>query len=309
MIMKYKNILLLMIMAMISIASAQDTEYEGGYAGSFLRMGLGARNLALGNSGVALHNSTADFYYNPALVGYNEDKSFTTGYTFLTLDRKFNYLGFTLPLPPSAAISVNWIHTGVDDIQGRDFTGYPDEKYTTGEDALMLTFGNKMSEKLAFGFSFKYVRHSLLDITGSGLGFDAGVMVQVIDGLTLGFQAKDLTAAYNWKTTEIFDEEGGNYIERFPIVIKSGLAYQYKNFIFVGDIVNFEGDNFFHYGMEYNYEEIASFRIGHDGKGLTMGLGLQYEFMWNTKTQLDYAFVQERYGEGHSHVFTWNFKI
>lgn len=305
--MKYKNIFLVIIMT--TVAFATDSEYEGGFAGSFLRMGLGARNRALGNSGVALKNSTADFYYNPGLVGFNKNKSLTTGYSFLTLDRKFNFIGFTLPLPPSAAISLNWIHAGVDDIQGRSYSGYPDEKYSTGEDAIMLTFGNKMSEKLAFGFSFKYVRHSLLDISGTGLGFDAGIMIEVINGLTIGAQVKDLTASYNWKTTSVFDEEGGNYIEKFPTVVKTGFAYNIKDFIFVGDIVNFEGDNYLHYGVEYNFQHLASIRLGNDAKGFTMGFGLKYNFMWNTKTELDYAFVQESYGEGHSHVFTWNFKI
>lgn len=296
-------------MILSSLLFANNNEYEGGYAGSFLRMGLGARNRALGNSGVALAHSNSDFYYNPALTPFNDLKSFTAGYSFLSLDRKFNYIGFTLPLPPSAAVSLNWIHAGVDDIQGRNFSGYPDEKYSTGEDALMLSFGNKISEKIAIGFSLKYLNNSLLDISASGIGFDAGILYQPIKNLTLGFQAKDLTASYNWKTTEIFAEEGGNYLEKFPTVVKYGMAYNYKNFIFVADVVNFEGDNYFHGGMEYNYQKIGSFRIGHDSNSLTFGFGLKYDFMWNTKTEMDYAFVQEKYGEGHSHIFTWNFKI
>lgn len=288
---------------------AADAEYKGGFAGSFLRLGLGARNRAMGNAGVALKFSNSGFYYNPALTPFNDYKSFSTGYSFLSLDRKFNFIGFSLPLPPSASVSVNWIHAGVDDIQGRSFTGYPDETYSTGEDAVMLSFGNKMTEKFAIGFSFKYVRNSLLDISGTGVGFDAGLVYQIFDNLAIGAQVKDLTASYNWKTTDIFEQEGSNYLEKFPRVVKAGMAFNTKDFIFIGDIVNLEGDNYFHGGMEYNYQNIGSFRIGYDSNSLTFGFGLKYDFMWKTKTQMDYAFVAEKYGEGHSHVFTWNFKI
>ncbi len=308
--MKNKNIYVLsIIFFLVSGLFANDMEYTGGYAGSFLRMGLGARNQALGNVGVALNNSSADFYYNPALIALNKKKSVTTGYSFLSLDRKFNFLGITLPLPPTAAVSINWIHAGTDEIQGRSFSGYPDEIYSTGEDAVMIAFGNKLSEKLAIGISLKYLHHSLLEISGNGMGFDFGIFYQAMENLSIGAQYKDLNSSYNWKTTEIFEQEGGNYLEKFPTVLKFGAVYGLNDFLFVVDIVNFEGKNYYHGGMEYNYQNLGILRIGYDHNSFTFGCGLIYDFMWKTKTQLDYAFVQEKYGEGHSHVFTWNFKI
>ena len=303
---KYK-----ILIAFICISSifATDIDYTGGYAGSFLRMGLSARNQAMGNSGVALSNSSADFYYNPGLIVMKSGKSLTTGYSFLSLDRKFNFLSLNWPLPPTAAININWIHAGVNNIQGRNYSGYQTKKYETSEDAIMLTFGNKLSEKFAIGFSLKYLRHSLLEVNGSGVGIDLGVVYQILPNLMAGLQIKDINSSYYWKTTKIFHEEGNNYKEKFPTVTKFGCAFGIYDFIFVTDIVNFEGDNYFHGGMEYNYQEIGSLRVGYGHSRLTFGCGLKYDFMCNTKTELDYAFVQEKYGEGHSHVFTWNFKI
>jgi hypothetical protein len=306
---KLKYILIIYLAIGSALVYSNDVEYKNGYAGSFLRIGLGAVNQGMGNAGVAMPKTSAAFYYNPALLPQNETMSAATGYSFMSLDRKFNYIGFTLPLPPSAAVSVNWIHAGVDDIQGRSYSGVPDEKYSTGEDAVMLSFGNRLSEKLSIGFSIKYLRHSLLDISGTGVGFDAGAYYKILDNLAFGVQAKDLNSSYNWKTSELFEEEGGNYIEKFPAVFKAGLMYGVRNFQIIADIASIEKKYYFHGGVQYQYEDIAALRIGYDRNSFTFGCGLQYDFMWNTKTELDYAFVREKFGEGHSHVFTWNFKI
>lgn len=288
---------------------ANDTEYSGGWAGAFLRMGLSATNMGMGNAGVAMTGSNGGFYYNPALLPFGEDISMVTGYNFLSLDRKFNYLGFSIPLPPTAFVSVNWIHAGVDDIQGRTSSGIPDQKYSTGEDAVMLSFGNKLSDKLSIGLSVKYIRNSMLDVSGTGVGFDAGVFYKILDNLAIGAQVKDINASYNWKTTSLFEEEGGNYIEKFPTVFRGGLMYEIESFRIVADIVNIDTENYFHGGVEYNYQDVGSLRLGYDYNSFTFGCGLNYDFMWKTKTELDYAFVQEKFGEGSSHVFTWNFKI
>ncbi len=299
----------IVIVLLIALSYAQSNEYSNGKAGSFLRIGLGARNQALGNSGVALKSTGSGFHYNPALIVFNSKGTFSTGYSFMSLDRKFNYLGVNWQLPPTAAVSLNWIHAGVDDIQGRSYSGIPDETYSTGEDAIVLSFGNQMNEKLAVGINIKYLRHSLLDITATGVGFDIGIFYQMLDNLSLGAQVKEITASYNWKTVDLFGKEGGNYIEKFPIVFRGGATYQFRNLLLVADVVNYDNETFFHGGVEYQYQDIAALRVGYDHNSLTVGCGLFYDFMWNTTTELNYAFVQEKYSEGHSHVFTWNFKL
>src|SRR6056297_267657 len=245
-IMKKTINILVLVLWLITGLQANDTEYTSGYAGAFLRVGMGAENMALGNAGVALTGSNACTYYNPALIAFNENISFTTGYAFMSLDRKFNSLGFSYPLPPTASVSLQWIHAGVDDIQGRTFSGIPDEVYSTGEDALMLTFGNRMGEKFAFGVTLKYLRHSLLDITGTGIGFDGGIYWTPLDNFAIGAQIKDATASYTWKTTSIFDEEGSNYIERFPVVYRAGIMYRFRNFLFLSDIEIMENNIYYH---------------------------------------------------------------
>jgi hypothetical protein len=43
---------------------------RGGYAGSFLRIGLGARAMAMGGGSAAILNDAYSAYYNPAGLGY-----------------------------------------------------------------------------------------------------------------------------------------------------------------------------------------------------------------------------------------------
>jgi len=75
---------------------------NAGMAGAFLRMGLGARALALGDVGVAIPGDGYGLYYNPATLPYLKERALLTTYTYLALDRHLNFVGFALPLhPPS----------------------------------------------------------------------------------------------------------------------------------------------------------------------------------------------------------------
>ncbi len=55
---------IILIMSLI-FGNAVAVEYNGGFAGAFLRMGLGARAVAMGNSGVARPMDGFALYYNP----------------------------------------------------------------------------------------------------------------------------------------------------------------------------------------------------------------------------------------------------
>ena len=58
---------------------------NGGYAGSYLRMGLGARSIAMGNTGIALPVNAYSAFYNPAAFADVEDRLVGLSYSFLSL--------------------------------------------------------------------------------------------------------------------------------------------------------------------------------------------------------------------------------
>ena len=295
----------------ITILTTADTGDNAGYAGSFLRMGLGARSLAMGNSGVADSENGFAAYYNPAGLSYLKDRHLSTTYYFLSLDRQLHYVGLAFPLKPSAGISVAWMHAGVTDIQGRTFTGIPDEVYDTGQDVIYLSFSNAFHRRISVGLNFKILSHKILDLTGSGLGFDVGILLKPFDRISLGILFKDIGASYTWNTQDLFGDRGGNYTETFPQILKIGLAYHHNSiFAFVGDVeLSDKQDYRVHFGGEYLVSNILFLRMGMDNINPTFGAGLAYGFIKNIQTQIDYSAMIGLVGEGSTHVFSWEFKF
>ncbi|MFH1214231.1 MAG: PorV/PorQ family protein [Candidatus Neomarinimicrobiota bacterium] len=302
--------LILVISAFCGLLSGGAND-NAGYAGAFLRMGLGARATAMGNAGVALPVNGFGVYYNPAGLAFLKERHLALTYSFLSLDRQFHFVGISLPLKPTAGVGISWLHAGVKDIQGRTSTGMVDETYETGEDVFLLSFANAFHPKLSFGLNFKILRNQLLDIQATGLGFDVGVLYRPVSWLTAGLQFKDIGASYTWNTQELFEEEGSNYIERFTQFVKFGMALQVMpQLLFSGD-VEVSDQNIYqaHFGAEYTHRNLAYLRAGMNNQNPTFGAGLAYGFLANTDTQLDYCLVVGIIGEGATHIFSWQFKF
>ena len=295
----------------LTVILAGKPNDNAGYAGSFLRMGLGARATAMGNSGVALPIDGFGVYYNPAGLAFMEEKNVAVSYSFLSLDRQFHFAGLSVPLPPNAGVGVSWLHAGVKNIEGRTSTGQIDEIYKTGEDVVLLSFANAFHPKIALGLNFKILHNQLLDIQATGLGFDIGILFQPVEWLAAGLQLKDIGAGYTWNTRDLFDAEGSNYTEKFPQIIKLGLAVEpIQQLIFTGD-VEVSNQNVWqtHFGAEYFWRNLAFLRFGMNNQSPTFGVGLAYGFLANIDTQLDYALIVGAVSEGTTHIFSWQFKF
>ncbi|MFA7711423.1 MAG: PorV/PorQ family protein [Candidatus Neomarinimicrobiota bacterium] len=295
----------------LTVILAGKPNDNAGYAGAFLRMGLGARATAMGNSGVALPIDGFGVYYNPAGLAFMEEKNVAVSYSFLSLDRQFHFAGLSVPLPPNAGVGVSWLHAGVKNIEGRTSTGQIDEIYKTGEDVVLLSFANAFHPKIALGLNFKILHNQLLDIQATGLGFDIGILFQPVEWLAAGLQLKDIGAGYTWNTRDLFDAEGSNYTEKFPQIIKLGLAIKpIQQLIFTSD-VEVSNQNVWqtHFGAEYFWRNLAFLRFGMNNQSPTFGVGLAYGFLANIDTQLDYALIVGAVSEGTTHIFSWQFKF
>ena len=86
---------------MVGITSSLQAQL--GAAGSFLRLGIGARAKAMGDAYTALAKGIETSYYNPAGLPFLDKKEVVASYRFLSLDRQFTYLGFGVPIRPKVA--------------------------------------------------------------------------------------------------------------------------------------------------------------------------------------------------------------
>ena len=73
----YKTISTIVMIILITGSALANNNAR--FAGSYLRMGLGARAISLGNTGVAENPDGFTMFYNPAALGFLEEKAFSDG--------------------------------------------------------------------------------------------------------------------------------------------------------------------------------------------------------------------------------------
>ncbi|MFC1556281.1 hypothetical protein ACFL67_04275, partial [candidate division KSB1 bacterium] len=221
---RYKNYFAVLISILSFLYLLQDLSFaqdRGGYAGVFLRLGLGARAKAMGGTSAALSADGYGVYYNPAGLAVLQKKHVMLSYRNLSLDRSFRFAGFAAPMPPMAGISFGWLNAGTDNIDGRDFSGNHTGMLTDSQNAFMFGFGLQLPANVNIGVGGTYVHESLLDITAKGFGINLGVLYQPFDFVSFGFAIRDLKGQYEWNSEPLF-ERGSQTNDKFPVVYTFG---------------------------------------------------------------------------------------
>lgn len=303
--------------------------------GSFSRMGFGPRGIGLGNGLSALTEGNLVAYYNPAISVFQKGNSFQTGYSFLSLDRKLNFLSFTRRFefysskdtsnerkPSSVAgFSVGVINSGVSNIDGRDNNGLKTKDLSTSENLFFLGIANRFSEKFSLGLTVKFYYYKLYEkMTTTSVGIDIGALYRFNENLSFSFVMTDLNSKYKWDSGPIYGQNGLSTEDKFPLLKKLGFSYKISDYdlLIVGEFESSNaGTNIIKLGAEYNiYEElylrggIDQFNISNSDWPIKPSLGFSY-FQDFSKYIIgfDYAFVFEPYSPSSRHIIGVNFNF
>jgi hypothetical protein len=307
---------------------------RGGQAGSFLRIGVGARAMAMGGGSSALADDATAGYYNPAGLAFLKGRQ--AGFTLNTmaLDRTLSHIAYaqsfgsdpdsTSPRRPmQAGFSVAWLGAGVDDIDGRDYDGNPTRMYSSLENAFYFSFAIKPGPALSVGFSAKLLWSTFPRMTdagkamsATGLGFDLGAMLKPVSSVTLGVTVHDLRSRTTWDSQKLY-ERGSQTTARFPLGFSAGAAWRG----FSGRILATARLDQYQTLLENGSRYLpASFGLGVQAEpvpGLFLRAGLRdgdFTFgggysraVFSKRTELDYAFVPDPVAPRGNHVFSWSF--
>lgn len=300
--------------------------------GVFSRMGFGARGIGMGNAMSSVTSGNLVSYYNPALTVFQEENSFQTSYSFLSLDRSLNFLNFTRKFEfgkvetpdgkikprSTAGISAGIINSGVSNIDARDNQGRKYATLSTSENQFFVAVANRFSEKLAIGIAFKFYHYKLYEnFTSSGLGFDIGAIYSYNESLTIALMISDINAKYEWDSGKIYGSSGNITKNRFPLLKKIGVSYKFDepNLIAAIEFENSNaGTNYLRMGAEYNIYPNFFVRAGIDKLNLSNfdspirpSAGFSYFYQMNSiRIGIDYAFVLEPYSSGDQHIIGVN---
>lgn len=215
------------LLLLVFIVSHATMGQIAGKAGAFSRMGFGARGMGMGNALTAVTTGDVVGYYNPATLPSVSYKYASASFGILALDRKLNFLSYTMPVRPSAGLSIGIINSGVSNIDGRDSDGEPTGPLRTSENQVYLAFANKFNNRLSLGINVKlYYHHLYTDVTSTLIGLDFGGLFQVTDALTVGATVRDVNSQYKWDTSDIYGQSGNSTTDKFPLLYTFGTAFQ-----------------------------------------------------------------------------------
>ena len=312
------------IIFVISILFGQEW---GGRPGGFLRMGLTARSIAMGGGFTAELDHSFPTFHNPAWSAFLVKRHFGSSYSNLTLDRRLAATSVAFPIPPTAGIGVAWIYGGVGNVQGRYTTGLKSTKMQTGENALLITFSQRVVPWLSVGANFKILRYDLPitesdQISGTGIGFDIGVLIKTGKYTTLGLMVQDINSNYQWDTNDIYTQ-GGPYKDTFPLITRIGSRYKKNNLTIIGDMgvildtfsipKLIKGENLYagflpRFGVEYSFLEQYFFRGGYGNGRFAFGFGYEYGLFNPGDSHIDYSFSLDWVSQSaHTISYAYNF--
>ncbi len=215
-----------LVVVFISALHTPSVAQIGGKAGSYSRLGFGARGMALGNALTAVTTGDAVGYYNPAALPLAEYRNVSASFGILAFDRRLNFLSFAQPLKGGAGISAGIINSGVTKIDGRDSDGELTGDLSTSENQVFLGFGTQLKNGLCIGINIKYLYHHLYTtVNSSTVGFDIGILFPISDQLTVGAMGRDLSSKYSWDTKSLYGQQGTTLSEKFPQVYTIGASY------------------------------------------------------------------------------------
>jgi len=311
-----KKIFLFLLILSVSLGANNNARF----AGSFTRLGLGARSISMGNTGVAMPGNGYSFYYNPALAGNHENKIFSNTYNFMSLDRHIYFVGFSMKVPPGAGFSVGWLNSGTADFTSYNSSGQNDGKIEHSAHAFYASFSRQFSNRFSIGVTIKILLEYIgdgsadFDYSSKGVGGDVGLFYKLDESLSFGVVYKDIGSKLKANTEGLF-ERGGTTIDPFPRLLRFGTfystPYEWLNIAYDFEISSKE-EHTHHLGIEAKHGRNLAFRTGlmnfreevERANQFFAGVGFDFT-LYKYVSHLDYAFISSKFDEGESHLFSW----
>ncbi|MCX6121385.1 MAG: hypothetical protein NTX44_07160 [Ignavibacteriales bacterium] len=307
-------VLLLCAMSSFAFSQLQSSSSVGGLAGAPMRMGFGARGMAMGNAMTAVINGDLQSYYNPAIVPFESEPTAIAAYGVLSLDRRLNYLSYTKNLKPDAGFSLSILNAGVGNIDGRDRDGIHTETYSTSENAFSLSFGLRPAPKFAFGVTAKILYYSLFEgMKSTSAGIDVGVIYVLSQEVTLGAVVQDINAKYKWDSSQLYGQLGNSSSDYFPLRKRIGVSWMPTDYplIVSGEFESIGSALYIRVGSEVKVYDGVYIRGGIDQLAMNadlpakpaIGISLQTKVA-NWTPSFDYAYVFEPYSPSGIHILS-----
>jgi hypothetical protein len=276
-----------LIVAAVMPGEAKEINKRAGTtAFSFLKLGVGAKAVAMGGAFTALADDASGLHYNPAGTINLEDRQLLAGYHNYVLDIQSGFIAHTRPLLDKYSIGffINYLNFG--NFTRTDINGIPDGEFSGGDFLIGVNFATRITPAISAGINVKYM-HEAADTYGSdAMAADLGLHMKMGDSLTtVGLAFYNLGGVFSGYT---------DHKDKLPMGIRGGISHSLRELpliVAIDGVVPNDNDPYINSGVEFYKFEPLFLRLGYslygenyktgsdsDGwGGFSAGFGLDYK--------------------------------
>ena len=295
----------------------------GATAGQFLKLGVGARPIALGGAFVAQANDLSAMYWNPAGLARLSGASVQLAHTRYLADITYNFAAFGASLGNAGTLAASLIYLDSGDMLVRTIaqpegTG---ERFKVQNYAIQVSYGRSLTDRFSIGGSFKFIQERIWHSTASSIALDVGTLFTTpYERLRLGASFSNFGPKMQMSGRDIIfstdptPNQGGvveivnsEYLldrHPLPLLFRIGLSWDAlqtadHTFVLSTDAAH-PNDNYEYvsFGAEYDFRNLIALRAGYRNlfeanseQGLTMGGGLNLRLDRALRIRIDYAWA------------------
>jgi hypothetical protein len=281
--MRFKILIAIFLFLAINQSNAQN-DGSGNTGLAFLKLGVGARSIAMGEAFSSYTDDATAIIYNPARLLNGTKNNVMLMHNSAAQDFSNDFLGAKVSFE-KFALGFGILKSGVDNIEIRLQPGAVLDKFNSENLSINLGAAYKINEFISVGLAAKFLYEKIYVDEASGLGFDIGSSYSK-DNTTFSFVITNIGSMNELKSVST----------KLPTAIRFGGSYLIptKNFNIGIAIEGFKvlDGGLFHInaGGEGSYKDLVFLRIGYqtkyESKGFAAGLGLKYKGL-----TLDYAII------------------
>lgn len=301
----------------------RDITKVGTTAGQFLKIGPGARALAMGGTYVGISDDIYAIYYNPAGVAINKGNGQVAfNHTNWLADINYDFAGASINIESFGSLFLSVTSLRVPEEKVRTFE-YPEGN---GQywDASSVSFGfgyaRSLTDRFSIGFHAKYIQESVWNSTASGFALDVGTYyVTPFNDLVIGASISNFGSKMKLDGRDIqlnYDPDdnpftGPNNIPAnfemdkydLPLTFRIGFSMDVIKSRYIRVKAAFDAthpnDNveYLNAGIEFAYDELFFLRGGYKSlflsdseQSFTLGAGLNYELSQGLSIRVNYAY-------------------
>lgn len=302
----------------------RDITKVGTTVGQFLKIGPGARPLAMGGTYAGVSDDIYAVYYNPAGVAINKGNGqavFNHSQWLADISYEFAAASINLEGLGTLFTSVTALNVPEDKVRTFEYPEGNGQFWDAGSVSFGFGFARNLTDRFSIGFQAKYIQESIWNSSASGFALDVGTYyITPFNDLVIGASVSNFGTKMKLDGRDIqfntdpngASSSGPNNIPAnyemdsydLPLTFRIGFSMDVLNTRYIRIKTALDAthpnDNteYVNAGIEVAYDELLFLRAGYKSlfladseQSLTLGFGINYEIGSGLVLRVNYGYA------------------